>query len=205
MRELKIAPWVTVPEPNTWRELLAALDATGESLKGKTHRRPGVRRLERRSDRRPWKRAARDVTRVPVYRWALPEDMEPLRKAVAGIARGELDVAIFTTSIQIVHLMQVAETMGQADAVRDGLRRMVVASIGPTCTEELRNHGLAVDLEATHPEDGVPRARSRRTRSRPAAREANHEGHEGGKVARRLQPARPLPTRVNVDTCRRAR
>ena len=91
---------------------------------------------------------------MPVYRWALPEDTEPLQKSVAGIAHGDLDVAIFTTSVQIVHLMQIAETMGRADAVRDGLRRMVVASIGPTCTEALRNHGLAVDLEATHPKMG---------------------------------------------------
>ena len=35
LRELKITPWITVPEPNTWHELLAALDATGESLKGR--------------------------------------------------------------------------------------------------------------------------------------------------------------------------
>jgi uroporphyrinogen-III synthase len=153
LRELKITPWITVPEPNTWHELLAALDGTGESLKG---RRVAVQEygvtnqdlidgLEARGA---------EVTRVPVYRWALPEDTEPLRKAVVAIAQGDLDVAIFTTSVQIVHLMQMAETMGRSDAVRDGLRRMVVASIGPTCTDALRSHGLGVDLEATHPKMG---------------------------------------------------
>ncbi|HEY6360809.1 MAG TPA: uroporphyrinogen-III synthase, partial [Vicinamibacterales bacterium] len=31
LRELQIQPWVAAPEPNTWRELLAAIDAkTGE-------------------------------------------------------------------------------------------------------------------------------------------------------------------------------
>ena len=153
LRELKITPWITVPEPNTWLELLAALDATGESLKG---RHIAVQEYGVTNDDLIHALEARgaDVTRVPVYRWALPEDTEPLQKAVAGIAQGDLDVAIFTTSVQIVHLMQIAETMGRADAVRDGLRRMVVASIGPTCTEALRNHGLAVDLEATHPKMG---------------------------------------------------
>jgi uroporphyrinogen-III synthase len=94
------------------------------------------------------------VTRVPVYRWALPDDIEPLRGAVTAIVRGELDVALFTTSVQIVHLMQVAESMGQAGHVRDALRRLVVASIGPTSTEELRNQGIAADLEASHPKMG---------------------------------------------------
>jgi uroporphyrinogen-III synthase len=44
--------------------------------------------------------------------------------------------------------------MGQADGVRDALRRMIVASIGPTSTEELRNQGIAADLDASHPKMG---------------------------------------------------
>ena len=32
MRELGLQPWVTAPEPNTWRELVAALDAAGTSV-----------------------------------------------------------------------------------------------------------------------------------------------------------------------------
>jgi uroporphyrinogen-III synthase len=153
LRELDVPVWATVPEPNTWRELLAAIDATGESIAG---RRVAVQEygktnaellqgLETRGAR---------VTRVPVYRWALPEDIAPLRAAVGAIERGDLDVAIFTTSVQVVHLMDVAGTLGHADAVRDGLRRMVVASIGPTTTEELQNRGIAADLEASHPKMG---------------------------------------------------
>jgi uroporphyrinogen-III synthase len=153
LRELGIAPWLTVPEPNTWRELLAAIEASGESLQGK---RVGVqeygvsnpdlvRGLESRGAR---------VTRVPVYRWAFPEDLEPLRTAIASLARGEVDVALFTTSVQVVHLMQVAETVGQGTAVVDAFRRVVVASIGPTTTEALREAGIAADLEASHPKMG---------------------------------------------------
>jgi uroporphyrinogen-III synthase len=160
LRELQIAPWVTVPEPNTWRELIAAIDeqvardaqASG-SLRG---RRVAVQEYGKPNDDLLHALEARGatVTRVPVYRWALPDDIEPLRSAVNGMVRGELDVALFTTSVQVVHLMQVADTMGQADAVRDALRRMVVGSVGPTSTEELRNHGIAADLEASHPKMG---------------------------------------------------
>jgi uroporphyrinogen-III synthase len=153
LRELQVAPWLVVPEPNTWRELLAALDASGEPLDG---RRVAVQEYGRSNDELVEGlevRGAR-VTRVPVYRWALPEDVEPLRAAVGAIALGELDVAMFTTSVQVVHLMDVAAALGQADAVRDGLRRTVVASIGPTTTEELTNQGFAADLEASHPKMG---------------------------------------------------
>lgn len=154
LREIQVPVWVTVPEPNTWRELLAAIDATAELLDGQ-----GVAVQEYGKSNPDLlhgleARGAR-VTRVPVYRWALPDDIEPLRAAVSAMARGELDVALFTTSVQVVHLMEVAGTVGQVDAVRDGLRRMVVASIGPTTTEELRNHGVAADLEASHPKMGV--------------------------------------------------
>lgn len=160
LRELQVPVWVTVPEPNTWRELLAAIDAevagglqASGSLDG---RRVAVQEygVSNPDLLRELEARGAAVTRVPVYRWALPEDVGPLRSAVAAIARGELDVAIFTTSVQIVHLIEVAETMGQADAVRDALRRMAVASIGPTTTEELRNQGIAVDLEASHPKMG---------------------------------------------------
>src|SRR3954468_10356213 len=32
LRELGLSPWVVAPEPNTWRELIAALDAKREGL-----------------------------------------------------------------------------------------------------------------------------------------------------------------------------
>jgi uroporphyrinogen-III synthase len=155
MRELGIAPWVMVPEPNTWRELLGALDQVARGLEA-TGLRIAVQEygvsnpdliasLESRGAR---------VTSVPVYRWALPENLEPLRAAVSAVAHGEVDVAIFTTGMQIVHLLQVAGAMGQEDAVRAALGRMVVASIGPTTSEELRQQQLAIDLEASHPKMG---------------------------------------------------
>jgi uroporphyrinogen-III synthase len=153
LREWQVPVWVAAPEPNTWREILAAIDATGHPLHGLRvaiqeygMSNPDlVRGLESRG-------AA--VTRVPVYRWALPEDVGPLRAAVTALAGGTIDVARFTTATQVVHLFQIATEMHQADAVRDALRRGVVASIGPTTSEELREHALTIDLEASHPKMG---------------------------------------------------
>jgi uroporphyrinogen-III synthase len=96
-----------------------------------------------------------DVTQVPVYQWALPEDVEPLRSAVTALSRGEVDVTMFTTATQVVHLFQVVREMQLEETVRRGLAASVMASIGPTTSEELRREGLAPDLEPSHPKMGL--------------------------------------------------
>jgi len=155
MREIEVPVFLTAPEPNTWRELLAALDERKSelSLDGLTvavqeygASNPDLLAgLEARGAR---------VTPVPVYQWALPEDVEPLRRAARAIAEGELDVVLFTTATQAVHLMKIAEELLLTDRVLAGLRRMVVASIGPTTSEELRQRGIHIDLEPSHPKMG---------------------------------------------------
>lgn len=155
LRELQVPVWVAVPEPNTWRELLAALDARVEErpLNGLrvAVQEYGISNTELLEELR--RRGAR-VTRVPVYRWALPENVEPLKNAVTAISHGEIDVVMFTTSVQVVHLWQIVDQMGLGAAVRRELARAVIASIGPTTSEELQRHGLAADLEPSHPKIG---------------------------------------------------
>jgi len=94
------------------------------------------------------------VTRVPVYQWALPHDLSPLRAAISAIAEGTVDVVLFTTAVQAVHLFQVAAEMKLEEPVRNGLNRAIVASIGPTTSEELHRQGIRADLEPSHPKMG---------------------------------------------------
>jgi uroporphyrinogen-III synthase len=63
-------------------------------------------------------------------------------------------VALFTTSVQIEHLLRMAAEAGLEAAVLSALRNMVVASIGPTTSEALREAGVHPDLEPTHPKMG---------------------------------------------------
>lgn len=155
LRELEITPWFIAREPNTWRELLDELDRRKSevSLDGLNVavQEYGVANADLLAGLEA--RGAR-VTPVPVYQWALPDDLAPLQAAVQGIARVEFDVAMFTTATQLVHLMQVADGLGMAEPVRDGLRRMVIASIGPTTSEEFQRQGIAVDMEPSHPKMG---------------------------------------------------
>ena len=91
---------------------------------------------------------------MPIYRWALPEDVEPLRKAATAVSRREVDVVFWTTSVQVVHFWQIVKEMGLETEARAALARTAMASIGPTTSEELRRHGLAADLEASRPKIG---------------------------------------------------
>ena len=155
LRDIGLTPWVHAPEPNTWRDLVGALD-------GKQVETPlrGLRvAVQEYGAPNPDLMAALDargavVTRVPIYQWALPEDLEPLRAACRALAAGSIDVVLMTTATQVVHLLEVAGQLGLADGVRTGLATAVVASVGPTTSEMLRQEGIAVDMEASHPKMG---------------------------------------------------
>ncbi len=158
LREIGITPALTVPEPNTWRELLRALDEAAQSAVGirlngarVAVQEYGVSNSELLDGLE--KRGAR-VTRVPVYQWALPDDLAPLRAAIQSLADGKIDVVFFTTSVQAVHLFQVAAAMNLEKEMRIGLARAMVASIGPTTSEELSRQKIRVDFEPSHPKMG---------------------------------------------------
>jgi uroporphyrinogen-III synthase len=149
LRELKVPVAVTAPEPNTWRELLAALDGRSERrIAIQEYGKPNIELMESLRAR------GADVTAVRVYQWDLPEDVAPLREAVHRIAEGRADVALFTTSIQIPHLCRIAAEERLAEPMQQALHQMVIASIGPTTSETLEEFGLQPDITPSHPKMG---------------------------------------------------
>ena len=155
LREFGVPVAIAVPEPNTWREILQALDQNADiiPLKGQLvavqeYGIPSPELYAGLAER------GAEVFPVPVYTWQPPEDTGPLRQAIQSLSRKEIDVAMFTSSVQIHHLFQFAEAMQLRDAVLSGLRHSVVASIGPTTSGTLRDFGIQVDVEPTHPKMG---------------------------------------------------
>ena len=148
LNEWSVPYAVTVPEPNTWHEILRALDENVSKipLRGKKAalQEYGVPNPELADG---LKQRGADLFIVPVYRWTLPDDVEPLRRAIRGIVEGKMDVAAFTTSVQADHVFKVADEMGLVDKLKEGLRRMVVASIGPDSSQTLSSYGLAADIQ----------------------------------------------------------
>lgn len=153
LRELGAAIDVMVPSPNTWRETLAALDknrpVAGLRVAVQEYGKPAPELVAGLVER------GAEVTRVPVYRWALPEDLGPLRSALARIVDGEVGAVLFTAAQQVEHVLEVARAEGIEDDFRAALAsRVVVGSVGPTTSEALRAKGVPVDIEPEHPKSG---------------------------------------------------
>ena len=152
LRSMGLDPGITVPEPNTWIEILRTLDerapVAGRRVAVQEYGISNIELLQGLKER------GASVTRVPVYRWALPLDLAPLQAALAAVADGRVPVVLFTNANQVENVMQVARDGGLDERVRAALARGVVASVGPIASESLRNHGIAVDLEPPHPKMG---------------------------------------------------
>ena len=109
LRELGVPVAITIPEPNTWRELLATLNeaAAGMPISGA---RIAVQEYGVRNERLCTELAARgaSVDPVPVYRWGLPEDTRPLADALHQVVARTVDVALFTSASQVYHVVEFA-------------------------------------------------------------------------------------------------
>lgn len=147
LRELGVRADVVIPEPNTWREIV-------DAVRSRPERRILVQEYGRPN---PEMNAALDllgatITPMVVYRWEFPEDMEPLRLAARQLAGRQFDVVLFTSSIQLDHLMMTAGDLAVQDQVRSALKEFTaVASVGPVMTTSLLAAGLPVDVVPVHP------------------------------------------------------
>ena len=155
LNEWAVPVTLAAPEPNTWREILRVLDENpkavplqGSKIAVQEYGEPNQDLLAGLAQR------GAHVTSVPVYEWGMPEDTGPLRAAVTAIARNEMDVVLFTSAMQASHLLQVATQSQQEDALRQAFSRVMIASIGPVTSERIRELGLHVDMEPSHPKMG---------------------------------------------------
>ena len=142
LRDLGIEPTFIPAAPHTWREILHTIDqqlliaeqSVGLQEYGTTN--PSLLAgLE-----------ARGATVIPVkiYRWDLPENTDLLEANIRDIVAGNIDTVLFTAANQATNVLQIAEQIGMAKELRKALRQMVVASIGPTTSEQLRKYDLPV-------------------------------------------------------------
>ena len=147
LRALRVPVEVVIPEPNTWKEIVDAVAARAKrQIAVQEYGRPNPEMnaaLERLGAR---------VTPIAIYRWELPEDLAPLREAARRLAARECDVVMFTSSIQLDHLLELARKEGLEDLVLKTLNEDVaVASVGPVMTATLEAHGIVPDIVPQHP------------------------------------------------------
>ena len=153
LKPFGLRPTFSVPEPNTWREILRKLDSewpvAGRRVWIQEYGTRNLELIHALSTR------GAEVRSIHVYSWALPEDTAPLKAAVLKIVRVQAHVALFTTALQIEHVLSVAREIGMGSAVRRALNNeIVVASVGPVTSEALERHGIATDITPGHPKLG---------------------------------------------------
>jgi len=153
LKPLGITPTLTVPEPNTWVEVVTTLDeyrpVKGLRVAVQEYGTSNPELLESLRQR------GAEVFPVPIYRWALPEDTGPLKQVLGEIMAGHMQVMLVTNAAQIDHVMQLLEQEGTTAQFKEACGKMVVASIGPTASERLRHYDLPIDFEPSHPKMGV--------------------------------------------------
>ncbi len=146
LRELGVRIDRTAAEPNTTADVLAALASdTFSRAAVQLYGGPDPELRAGLEDR------GASVLELPLYRWALPEDLSPLHSLIDGIDRA--DVLCVTSATQVHNLFSVADA--RAEALRDGLNRSVVAAVGPVAASALRDHGVHVDVVPEHPHMGT--------------------------------------------------
>jgi len=154
MREWQVPITVRAPEPNTWQELVAAIDQSDVDLNGghlavQEYGQPSedlYAALQQRGAK---------VTAVPVYRWMLPDDLGPLESAIKSTIDPGFDLLLFTSAQQVRHVLEVACRLGCESEWRSAAEQSVIASIGPTCSQTLQECGLTVHIEPSHPKMGT--------------------------------------------------
>jgi len=151
LREMNLRAHVVIPEPNTWKEIVEAVAARPERrIAVQEYGRPNVQLNE------ALERLGARVTPVPIYRWELPADIEPLREASRRLATGQCDVVLFTSAIQLDHLWDVARDLGLETQIRHALlNNVAIASVGPVMTAALEAYGLTADIIPQHPKMGA--------------------------------------------------
>ena len=154
MRSYKIPVDLIPPEPFTTEVLIEALRAKEWNLKGK------IVALQHYGEINSYIRdelhsMGAKVLEVSLYKWELPEDINPLKNAIIKIVDSKVDAVLFTTQIQIRHLFQVARQMDMDKNLRKAFEdRVIVAPVGPICVRALTEEGVSPHVVPKHPKMG---------------------------------------------------
>jgi uroporphyrinogen-III synthase len=152
LKEHGIPISVTVPSPYTTAEVLRTLDEIPLAGRGVALLHYGERSAALAD---ALTGAGARLLELCLYEWRLPEDTAPLAALVGEVIAGELEAVVFTTQVQVRHLLAVAEASGRKDELVEALgTRTVVAAVGPTTAATAEAAGIRVGVVPSNPKMG---------------------------------------------------
>jgi uroporphyrinogen-III synthase len=139
LREAGILPTHPVDDPTSSGVLdaLRTLGLDGVKVGMQLYPRPSTKRLVQR-----FRNDGFDVRPVWPYAYAGAVGEPVFQDFVIRLARGHVDIVIFTSRCQIDALYRMAEGFGLLPTVETGLLRTRIAAIGPVVASMLRRCGL---------------------------------------------------------------
>lgn len=133
-----LSPQRAVAEPFTTGDVIAALQALPLADRDVTvvhygeRSEPIVSHLKTRGAR---------LSELLVYEWRLPWNVDPLSSTIDRIIGGDIHVLVFTSQIQVRHLLEVAAER-RAALLAALNARVLVGAVGPTCAAACHAAGL---------------------------------------------------------------
>jgi uroporphyrinogen-III synthase len=119
------------------QQLLLAEDLAGAKITVQLHGEPQTAFC------RALTAAGADVVEVPVYRWVLPDDVNPLRRLTEQVIAGGIDALAFTSAPAVSSMLRFAESQGDGPALIAKLRSdVLLACVGPVCASPFKEFGL---------------------------------------------------------------
>ena len=86
------------------------------------------------------------VHTVMPYIYAPAADAQRVGHLIEEMAKGKVDVLVFTSSPQVDRLYDVAKAENALPALQQGMAHTRVAAVGPVVAENLRDRGARVDI-----------------------------------------------------------
>lgn len=148
-REVRID--LSANDPFTTVEVLEELDALPLEGERVVVQRYGARNPELEDG---LKARGATVIEIPLYRWSLPANTQPMADLIDALARDQITSVVFTSASQIHNLFEFAQTLNKSGDLAANLNATLVASIGPVCTAALAHFGVKPAIEASPPKLG---------------------------------------------------
>lgn len=92
-----------------------------------------------------------EVVEVPVYRWTLPDDVQPAKRLIGALLAGRLDAVTFTSAIAVDNLFELSpDEEAVAKALSGpGPGQGLAVAVGPVTADALVRHGCRHVIEPT--------------------------------------------------------
>ncbi len=83
---------------------------------------------------------------IAPYRYADAAETGQVTALIDALAAGQVDAIAFTSTPQVLRLLDVAAATQRSAVLASGFERAKIAAVGPIVADTLKTHGLRVDL-----------------------------------------------------------